>query len=244
MAGDWVVWTKGLSRKREVLAIAEATGLDRRQVAALLMEFWEWADGETSDGLLPGLTIRSLSALHADVLPQFFHAMSAVGWVIEETAGVRLPHFDRWMGRSAKRRLKDILRKRHDPMRIPQDVRMRSGRTSASQADEIRPIDRDRDREKKKPPLPPIPSDLDTPEFREAWDRWQAHRREIRAPLTPTSVSRQFAALAAMGVTRAVACIDHTILKGWTGLREDDAPKAAPPTFDDLFRRAKEGKQP
>ena len=42
MAGDWIAWTKGLTLKREVVAIANRLGLDRRVVACLCMEAWEW----------------------------------------------------------------------------------------------------------------------------------------------------------------------------------------------------------
>lgn len=58
--------------------------------------------------------------------------------------------------------------------------------------------------------------------FKAAWERWKSHRREIRKKLTPTSVGRQFAMLAEMGEERAIAMIDYTILKGWTGLREEE----------------------
>ena len=72
----------------------------------------------------------------------------------------------------------------------------------------------------------PIPTALDTPAFRAAWAEWEAHRREIRKKLTPTTVAKQFQQLAAMGEARALACLEHTIAKGWTGLREPDGPNS------------------
>ena len=81
-----------------------------------------------------------------------------------------------------------------------------------------------------------IPPVLDAPEFRAAWADWEKHRREIKKKLTPTSVERQLKKLAAIGVERAVRCIEHTIEKGWTGLREPDG--ASGPCRSDRPRSA------
>jgi len=50
MAGEWIKWCVGFSRKPKVLAMAHALRVDRRIVAAACMELWEWADRETEDG--------------------------------------------------------------------------------------------------------------------------------------------------------------------------------------------------
>ena len=71
----------------------------------------------------------------------------------------------------------------------------------------------------------PLPPSLDTPEFKKAWAEWEAHRKEIKKKLTPTSVKRQLARLA-KNPSEAVAIIEHTIEKGWIGLREPDRPKS------------------
>lgn len=131
MAGDWVVWTKGLSRKREVLAIAGRTGRDRRQVACLLMEFWEWADGETEDGYLAGVSVRNLSASQADTDDEFWGQVADVGWLEVTECGVRIPRFVRWMGKSAKRRLNDTNNKRQSRVGSVRNL-------SASDADKLR----------------------------------------------------------------------------------------------------------
>jgi len=65
-----------------------------------------------------------------------------------------------------------------------------------------------------------FPSELNSAEFRVAWGRWTAHRREIKKALTPSTIKMQLKKLATMGVNRAVVIIDHTIEKGWTGLYE------------------------
>lgn len=63
---------------------------------------------------------------------------------------------------------------------------------------------------------------FDSNEFRESWTDWIKHRREIKKPLTPTSTKQQLAKLAAMGETRAMQAIVHTVANGWVGLREPD----------------------
>jgi hypothetical protein len=60
----------------------------------------------------------------------------------------------------------------------------------------------------------PFPSEA----FKEAWNDWQQHRREIKKKLTPKSIEKQFKELSAMGESNAIAAIDHSISKGWTGI--------------------------
>jgi hypothetical protein len=64
---------------------------------------------------------------------------------------------------------------------------------------------------------------LDCDSFREAWQRWTAHRREIRKTLTPSTTAAQLKKLAGWGVARAVAAIDRSIEAGWQGIFEDKA---------------------
>lgn len=78
-------------------------------------------------------------------------------------------------------------------------------------------------------------------EFEKAWTDWIAHRKEIRKPLKPTQIRKQLEELAAIGESRAIATINHTITKGWQGLREPDItqelfhnPKAD--EFFEIFR--------
>lgn len=70
-----------------------------------------------------------------------------------------------------------------------------------------------------------VPEVLDTEAFQEAWQEWVNHRREIGKKLTALSVKKQLKELASIGHDRAIAMIEHTIAKGWTGLREADESK-------------------
>jgi hypothetical protein len=76
-----------------------------------------------------------------------------------------------------------------------------------------------RNRKEKKGLAPPC---FDSPEFLQAWEDWQQHRREIRKPLTPTSSKIQMNQFAEWGEKRAIAAINHTLSKGWQGIREPD----------------------
>jgi len=125
MASDWIKWVKGLTRRAEVVRMAcghpSAANVDRRRIAVACMEFWEWADDETSDGQLVGVGAAFIDDLVG--LPGFYVGMVTVGWIIETSPNsIMLANFDRHNGSTAKRRAKDVEYKRE-------------GRSSASRAD-------------------------------------------------------------------------------------------------------------
>jgi DNA-binding MarR family transcriptional regulator len=64
-------------------------------------------------------------------------------------------------------------------------------------------------------------------EFREAWNDWEQHRREIKKPLTSTSVRYQLKNLAALGEAEAIAKLTRSITSGWQGMF-DAARKTKP----------------
>jgi len=95
------------------MASGQMSGLqtDRRRIAVACMEFWEWADSETQDGIIVGITPAFVDDLTD--LPGFFDAMVAVGWLvrIDETSW-EIPNFLRHNGLSAKKRALDTELKR------------------------------------------------------------------------------------------------------------------------------------
>lgn len=105
MAGDWLAACKDLPDKPEVLAIANATGMEPELVAArLVWRFWAWADGQTEDGFIPYCTVANL--VDRCRLPELFWlSLQKAGWLVVSDEGIMLPNFRRWMGKSAKRRL-------------------------------------------------------------------------------------------------------------------------------------------
>ncbi len=78
--------------------------------------------------------------------------------------------------------------------------------------------------------------------FKEAWNSWIKHRSELKKHVKPGSeaAKRQLKMLAAWGEERAIAAIEHTIFKGWQGLREPEeerkpvgrAPRIGTSRFD------------
>jgi hypothetical protein len=105
MAGELIAACKGLPKKREVVALSIKTLRSRHEVVGLLIEFWSWADDETSDGFIPGITIDSLIGIvGAD--EKFWLSMAGVGWITFKNDGLLIENFNRWMGDSAKKRLK------------------------------------------------------------------------------------------------------------------------------------------
>lgn len=84
--------------------------------------------------------------------------------------------------------------------------------------------------------------------FEKAWAEFKTHRKQIRKPITPLAAEKQLKQLAAMGEQRAIEAIEHTIAKGWQGIREPDGkhrPDARPDAWMDHIRRreAKEREQ-
>jgi hypothetical protein len=63
-----------------------------------------------------------------------------------------------------------------------------------------------------------VPEGIDTPAFREAWGRWQDHRREIGHPLKPAGAKTLLKKLADVGPAEAVERIDRAVANGWRGL--------------------------
>jgi hypothetical protein len=61
-----------------------------------------------------------------------------------------------------------------------------------------------------------------SPEFAQAWADWVAFRKEIKKPVTPTMAKAQLRQLGSLNERRAIAMIEHTIGKGWQGLREQE----------------------
>ncbi len=219
MAGNWIPVSKGLSRKREVISIASATSRSRFEVVGILLDFWAWVDEESADGRLPGLTPASLTAIIGESDDAFWTAVVSAGWLVNRSTGLEVPNFQRWLGQSAKRRLKDTERK--------QTVR----KLSASETDKNGTTAQHSTTQHKKnkdPPNPPrgesvsFPPELDSPDFRAAWEEWIAHRRGLRLkPYTAQGQKGIFSKLAKWGSERAVAAIQHSMAQNYQGIFEE-----------------------
>ena len=117
MAGDWIKWTKGLTRKPEILTTARLLKVDSYVAAVLWMLAWEWADEQTTDGWIPNVEPADVDNIVGR--PGFAAAAGKVGWLAFQDGGLLLPTFERHNGQSAKRRALEAERKRkarqHEP---------------------------------------------------------------------------------------------------------------------------------
>jgi hypothetical protein len=113
MAGDWMPMQLDLAKQRETLLVATKLKLRPRFTVGLLHSFWAWASSVTADGFVPGVTAEMIDR---DVVEfrGFASAIAsdAVGWLILEPDGVRIPNFDRWLSSGAKARMGETIRKR------------------------------------------------------------------------------------------------------------------------------------
>ena len=77
-----------------------------------------------------------------------------------------------------------------------------------------------------RPPLPSIPSALDTEGFRREWAAWQEHRREIGHPLRKQGAVAALSRLLPFGPERAAEALRESASNGWRGVfPEKSAPK-------------------
>ena len=110
MAGFWIPWEHGLSRKREVLLIAKSLRVSQREAAAMCMEVWEWAQQQSIDGLVCGFAPADVSM--AVGIPGIGEAMEAAGWLRNGVGNVQFPNWDRFNSKPAKARLLNAERQR------------------------------------------------------------------------------------------------------------------------------------
>ena len=110
MAGDWIKIRTNLATDPAVKAIARALKLDPFSVVGRLHAFWAWADQHTNDGEIPWMTFEDID----DVADKrgFAAQLAAIGWLEQLENAVRLPHFERHNGDSAKRRAMEMDKKR------------------------------------------------------------------------------------------------------------------------------------
>jgi len=117
MAGDWIAWTKGLTRKLEIHRIAAILGISRNDAACACMAVWEWADDNTHNGDAESVTAAHLSVIVG--INGIGEAMSEVGWIISTPEGVSFPNWDRYNSKSAKKRLQTRDRMRRQRANAP-----------------------------------------------------------------------------------------------------------------------------
>ena len=102
----WIKMRTDLREDPDVIAMASRLGIvelsAEDRVVAKLLQIWSWADAQTADGNVPGVTPVWLDAYLC--APGFAEAMAAVGWLEVTDDGIVFPNFDVHMSESAKQR--------------------------------------------------------------------------------------------------------------------------------------------
>lgn len=230
MGRDWIKMRVNLREDPHVIGIAGAVGICEDEVVGKLLRVWGWISDNSTDGNAPGVTE---SWLDCNVgVTAFAQAMVDVGWLLVSDEGLTFPDFETYLSQGAKRRALTAKR--------AADYRQKSNAPSVTKsAPEKKRVEKKRV-SRKTPCSPPgnvpltaidltaIPGEvsgkLDTPKFRQAWTLWIQHRKELgpRQALKPTQARSQLKMLAKLGPDAAIAMIEHTIEKGWVGLRAPD----------------------
>lgn len=243
MAGDFIMVQFATPRKPEVLRLASLLRVAPQHAFGLCVIAWMWFDEQTEDGrAFVALLSREESdedALHValDAIvghSGFSSALTKVGWLTVENGALVIPNFDRTMGQSAKKRVKNTVRQ--------QQVRQKQCRASVAQSsrtsrDKSATKEEKRREENTNTPLPPkggdgdrkrspqiygesipIPASLDVPEFVSAWKLWLDEKFNRKHKLTEQGWIQQLAALSELGPDGAVAAIKAAIANGWRGV--------------------------
>lgn len=206
MAGDWIKIEHALPDKPEIVQMAAALGIDQDAVTGKVIRLWIWADQQTEDG--NALSVTDLFLDRFTFCPGIAVALRKVGWLNGRDGHLSIPNFSRHNGQTAKQRANT-------------QKRVAKTRNGAS-VTKVLPEKRREEKSIKKETPTPFPDVLKCSEFEEAWSRWKRHRSEIKKPLKPTQTASMLKTLSEWGLERALAAIEHTITKGWQGLREPE----------------------
>ena len=115
MAGQWIPWVVGLQQKSEVVRMAKACGVHPYEMAARCMIVWSWAQEQTVDGIVHGLSPADVSSTVG--IPGMGEVLESVGWLVDVGDAIAFPNWERFNGRPAKARLLAAERKRRERSR-------------------------------------------------------------------------------------------------------------------------------
>lgn len=181
----------------------------------------------------------------------FAAAMIAEGWLYQREDGVSFPKWDNYNSSTAKQRLYERKKKQRQRGQKGQngdkcpDVpgtkpglqnrteqnnkKEEEGGAFAPPAASPPPLVLERKKPERKPSAvfdaSIIPQQLAGEEFAAEWKAWLDYRKEIRKPVTPSSVEALFKVFCSHGVARSIQEMQRARANGWQGLRFDDPPR-------------------
>lgn len=215
MAGDWLKIEHATPEKPEVLAIASGLGCSPDEAFGICFRMWRWFDQHTIDGNAAGVTSALLDRCLGAT--GFTDLALRVGWLIEDNGGISQPNFGYHTGSTAKQRALTAKRvKSCREKKAVTEVKRDCNATSVTPSSLLYISLMSSSS---------IPEELQEEDFARAWDKWVAHRKEIKKPLKKTMVEGQLKMLAEKGREAAIRMIDHTVAMGWQGLRDPEPAK-------------------
>lgn len=236
VAGEWIKMRHDLRDDPACLTLSDMLSDTLPETFGRLFLFWSFADRHTSNGQL-----TSVTKLHIDRVAEktgFADALIQVGWLAENDGCLEMPSFARHNGNSSKARSLESEAKslrRNDKKQAETAIGKQRPTLSDKTSDQRREEKSKKSKPKSgkaastfDPSKVDFPEKLNHPTFHQAWASWIKHRNEKRKPLTETSVTMQFNEFESWGIARAVAAINHTITKGWVGIRESDTTEVRP----------------
>lgn len=102
MAGDWIKMRGNLWSDPRISRLCDMTDQGEATIIGGLYWLWATADQHSEDGIMLGLSIRSIDRNTG--IKGFGDALSAIGWIADHPEGVRIVRFDEHNGSSAKKR--------------------------------------------------------------------------------------------------------------------------------------------
>lgn len=222
MAGDWIKMRSNLWDDPRVSSLCDHTEATEASIIGGLYWLWATADQHTEDGLLPGLTLRSIDRKTG--ISGFGDALIAIGWISAADDAILIHRFDEHNGTSAKRRCMEAQRKAN------------SRKLSANDADTT-PTENGQDRtdcgarEREREDISTTDV-VDKPHAKRAvtakpddvsqsvWDDFLAIRKAKKSPLTLTALQgiQREADKARMTLDAALAM---SCSRGWQSFRAD-----------------------
>jgi hypothetical protein len=112
MAGDWIIWRKGLVTKKKVTELADILGVTDHHAAAAVMMVQEWLDSNIYQTDIDSdrhafVTMRKRNVAYLDtvsVTPGMGQALEKVGWLVVENGVWKFWHAGEHNGQTAKDR--------------------------------------------------------------------------------------------------------------------------------------------
>lgn len=257
MAGDWIKMRGNLWDDPRVAKIVDMTESSEAAVIGALYWLWATADQHTEDGVMPGLTLRSIDRKAG--VKGFAEAMCFIEWLADHPEGVRIIDFEKHNGSSAKKRCQTAKRvanhatanatQTHQGEQanadsvsaaLAREEKRREEKNTSSLRSEVSREKKHRESQIVSETLP-IPTQLD----RQTWRDWVSFRSSIKKPLKHETAEKQIQFLCESIASGhdPVAIINESIRNGWTGLFAKDhhrsqQQRAQPKTFAERDREA------